>query len=169
MSDPELRVRLCRATNEIEIQGPAHLVSEWWDRLLPEIEHASVPPGNGTRMTQPTALAPRTPPAQTQDQPLPGVFGEFIQRFPKDIPDIQKVLVAAWYSQQKDADNCFTTRSANDLLIEQGIKIANPSQCVKRLNRAKRSFVVAPGRYRVSATGKEHIESLLMEPGGNRL
>ena len=52
------------------------------------------------------------------------------------------------------------TGEANALLTEQGVKVGNPSQCVKQNLTAKRVFKHL-GRYRVSQTGLEYLRQML--------
>ena len=46
-------------------------------------------------------------------------------------------------------------------LTEQGIKVGNPSQCVKQSLLAKRVFAVERGRYRISQPGEEYVRRML--------
>ena len=52
------------------------------------------------------------------------------------------------------------TGEANTLLTDQGIKVGNPSQCVKQNLVAKRVFK-HQRRYRVSQTGLDQLRQLL--------
>jgi hypothetical protein len=45
-------------------------------------------------------------------------------------------------------------------LTEQGVKVGNPSQCVKQNLLAKRVFK-HQGRYRVSQIGLDHLRQLI--------
>jgi hypothetical protein len=63
--------------------------------------------------------------------------------------------------QQQAPDDSFTTADANKRLTEQGIKLGNPSQCVKQSVLAKRVFMVLRGRYRVSQHGRAHLRQLM--------
>jgi hypothetical protein len=45
-------------------------------------------------------------------------------------------------------------------LTEQGVKVGNPSQCVRQNLAAKRVFKHL-GRYRVSQTGLDHLRQML--------
>ena len=70
------------------------------------------------------------------------------------------MLVAGYFAQQRGADNGFATGEANTLLTEQGVKVGNPSQCVKQNLLAKRVFK-HQGRYRVSQIGLDHLRQLV--------
>jgi hypothetical protein len=91
---------------------------------------------------------------------MPDVFGEFYTEFRSDITDVDKVLVAAAFIQGRDQERVFTTKAANQALLDQNIKVANASENVRRLIQTKRAFVVSDGRYRVSAGGLEYLNSL---------
>ena len=67
-------------------------------------------------------------------------------------------------SRRPVADDAFATGDANRRLTEQGIKLGNPSQCVKQSLLAKRVFLVSKGRYRVSQPGRAHLRQLLGPP-----
>ncbi len=70
------------------------------------------------------------------------------------------MLSAGAFVQSKDPDKVFSTKSANQLLIDQNIKISNPSESVRRLLSMKRAFVVSDGKFRVSAGGFEYLQTL---------
>jgi hypothetical protein len=70
------------------------------------------------------------------------------------------MLLAGAFAQSASDDNAFTTGEANQLLIEQGIKVGNPSQCMTNNLKAKRVFKVPGNKYRVSKQGHEHLQKL---------
>ena len=70
------------------------------------------------------------------------------------------MLVAGYFAQQRAADNGFTTGEANTLLTEQGVKVGNPSQCVRQNLLAKRVFK-HQGRYRVSQIGLDYLRQMV--------
>lgn len=99
------------------------------------------------------------PSGATNDQ-VPELFGEFFSEFRSDVTDVDKILIAGTFVQFRDPERTFTTKAANQALIDQNIKVANASQCVRRLIDSKRVFVIPGGRYRVSAGGLESLRSL---------
>jgi len=153
MSDTRIRVRASRVTGELEVEGPAAEVTEWWQRLWPEVNRAT-PVAAASAAQRLTAL-----PSVTGSQ-LPEVFGEFYAEFRSGITALDKVLVAAAFVQSRDAERVFTTKAANQLLLDQNIKVANASESVRRLTTGKRVFVVSEGKFRVSASGLDHLETL---------
>jgi len=155
MTDTRIRVRANRSTGELEVEGPSQAVAEWWDKLWPELGQGARSPAVSALPAQRQALLPVASNGQ-----LPDVFGEFYSEFRSDITDVDKVLIAAVFVQAKDADRTFTTKAANQLLLNQNIKVTNASENVRRLTQMKRVFVVSDGKFRVSASGFEYLGSL---------
>jgi hypothetical protein len=153
MSSDRIKVRANRSTGELEIEGPAQLVEAWWTRLSSELTAHP----NNVRDSIPSNRQVQHVEANGR---LPELFGEFFGEFQTNITDLDKVLVAAAYVQGRDAEHSFTTKSANQLLLDQNIKVANASENVRRLTQSKRVFVVSDGKYRVSANGFEHLNTL---------
>jgi hypothetical protein len=151
MSDTHIRIRGNRNAGELEIEGPADLVMEWWEKCWPLVSTSATPvPPLRKQSIAATANLSETP----------DIFGEFFHEFRSDVTDVDRVLIAAAFVQSKDAERAFSTKAANQLLIDQNIKLANPSEGVRRLLNAKRAFVVSDGKFRVSSTGLEHLDSL---------
>ena len=71
------------------------------------------------------------------------------------------MLAAGFFAQARSGDNAFSTGDANNLLMEQGVKVGNPSQCVKQSLNARRVFTVQRGRYRVSQPGLDYLRQLI--------
>jgi hypothetical protein len=147
------RLRINLAQREFEVEGSESFVrtyAEQLDQLL-------------ARLTEQPVTAPRARgPASPDDEALPdtGTFGELLQRLPRTATDVDRMLVAGHFAQQRGADNGFATGEANTLLTEQGVKVGNPSQCVKQNLLAKRVFK-HQGRYRVSQIGLDHLRQLV--------
>lgn len=154
MTEKILRVRASRSAGELEIEGSPDLVREWWDELWPDVGAESNVPNSAARRSV------RSRPSVDGESDLPEIFGEFFHEFRSDSTDVDKVLIAGAFVQGKDDDRTFTTKNANQLLIDQNIKVANASECVRRLLATKRAFVVSDGRFRVSSTGLEHLKAL---------
>jgi hypothetical protein len=87
-------------------------------------------------------------------------FGEVLHALPNKASGPDQMLVAGWYAQDGSTDNTFSTGEANQLLLGQSVKIANPSQSLKNAIAAKRVFKVG-SRYRVSKIGEQHLHSLI--------
>lgn len=153
MAEEMVRVRAIRSTGELEVEGSPALVKEWWEKLWPQMGVGMVAPSE-----QPRGEAQPSQPAGSSSPPA--VFGEFYNEFRADITDVDRVLISAAFFQLQDAERTFTTKGANQLLLDQNTKVGNASECVRRLIAAKRAFVVTDGRFRVSQTGFEHLKTL---------
>lgn len=158
MDTQKSRLRINLKEQELEVEGSEEFVREYAEKF----EHLLSALGDLSGSTAiPEALS-ATPLAQQKvPSKLPSAFGEYLLQFPRSITDIDRMLIAAYYIQSNDPDIVFTTRSANTLLKEQGVKVANAADCVKKSTKTKRVFTVERGKYRVSQTGIEHINSLL--------
>ena len=155
--DQRGRLRINLTQREFEVEGSEEFVRGFADRIQELLEQldgpAPVPPG------APTARE-AAPPAETPSSDL-GTFGEFMLRLPSSATDVDKMLAAGFYVQANSADDAFSTADANRRLTEQGVKLGNPSQCVKQSLLAKRVFLLSKGRYRVSQPGRAHLRQLL--------
>jgi len=90
-----------------------------------------------------------------------GSFGEFIQKLPTSATEVDRMLAAGFWVQRRSADDAFATAEASRRLAEQGIKLGNPSQCVRQSLAARRVFAVQRGRFRVSQSGRHHLRQLV--------
>jgi hypothetical protein len=146
-----IRIRANRHTGELEVEGPIDAVADWWDRVWPEL--ADTP--QQTKNSSAAAV-----PAEVTSDDVHQEFGEFLNGFRSDATSVDHVLIAGAYVQARESDRTFTTKTVNQLLIDQHVKVTNPSECVRRLTQSKRAFVVSEGRFRVSKSGFDHITSL---------
>jgi hypothetical protein len=150
------KLRINLAQREFEVEGSESFVrtyAEQLDQLLARLTE------------QPAAVSRVRAPASADDDALPdtATFGELLQRLPRTATDVDRMLVAGYFAQQRGAENAFATGEANTLLTEQGVKVGNPSQCVKQNLLAKRVFK-HQGRYRVSQIGLDHLRQLVGTP-----
>jgi hypothetical protein len=153
--EQQARVRINLAQREVEVEGSEAFVKSFADRLdelLDQLEAFAGAP----------IAAPQIEARVTTESPSAlGSFGEFILQLPSSATDVDKMLAAGFYVQQQSADDAFGTADANKRLTEQGIKLGNPSQCVKQSLMAKRVFMITKGRYRVSQPGRAYLRQLL--------
>ena len=153
MDAQRARLRINLAQREFEVEGSESFVRAYAERLDQLL----------ARLTDPSFAPPKAAgPARPDGDVLPGAgtFGELLQRLPRTATDVDRMLVAGYFAQQRGADNGFATGEANTLLTEQGVKVGNPSQCVKQNLLAKRVFK-HQGRYRVSQIGHDHLRQLV--------
>lgn len=153
MDEARAKLRINLAQREFEVEGSESFVRTYVDRLDQLL---------GRLGDQPVAAPPPDPGAAPENNVLPATqsFGELLHRLPRAASDVDRMLIAGHFVQQRAADNAFSTGEANALLTEQGIKVGNPSQCVKQSLLAKRVFK-HQGRYRVSQIGADHLRQLL--------
>jgi hypothetical protein len=153
-----LRINLTQ--REFEVEGSEAFVqgfAERFQELLDGLEDVSAVP---LPAATPAATAAVDSRAADSASAL-GSFGEFIMRLPSNSTDVDKMLAAGYFVQQQSADDAFGTADSNKRLTEQGIKLGNPSQCVKQSLMAKRVFMISKGRYRVSQPGRAYLRQLL--------
>jgi hypothetical protein len=147
------KLRINLAQREFEVEGSENFVRAYAERLDQLLAWLA-------QQTAATASSP--PPAGPDGDGLAaaGTFGELLQRLSRSATDVDRMLVAGYFAQQSGADNGFGTGEANHLLTEQGVKVGNPSQCVKQNLLAKRVFK-HQGRYRVSQIGLDYLRQLV--------
>jgi hypothetical protein len=153
------RLKINLSQREFEVEGSEAFVQHFAGRieeLLEGFEAGSIM----TLLPSPASEPAAAPPAAAPRSGL-GSFGEFIMELPSSSTDVDKMLAAGFYVQQMSTDDAFSTGDANKRLTEQGIKLGNPSQCVKQSLMAKRLFMVTKGRYRVSQQGRTYLRQLM--------
>lgn len=152
MFDGPTRLRINLSAREFEVEGSEAFVRSWAERfsdLLERLDDLPVPEPVGPEPTS----------AQGAE-----TFGEVLHRLPRTVTDVDRILVAGHFAQMQRADRSFATGEANALLTEQGIKVGNPSQCVKQNLVARRIFK-HEGRYRIAQQGLDHLRRLLGSDG----
>src|SRR5581483_7277396 len=102
MSNANIRIRVNRSTGDLEIEGSAELVNEWWDKLWPTLSENT--------LTAPLS-AKQFRGVVSSHSEIPDIFGEFLHEFRSDITDVDRVLIAAAFVQAKEAERTFTTKT----------------------------------------------------------
>jgi hypothetical protein len=146
---PRAKLRINLAQREFEVEGSEEFVRAYAERIDGWLGQLDV-------TANPAVATASTPPAP----PVARTFGELHQHLPRAATDVDRILLAGHFVQGRNADRSFATGEANALLTEQGVKVGNPSQCVKQNLVAKRVFK-HQGRYRVSQTGVDHLRQLV--------
>lgn len=149
--EPQARVRLDLGQRAFEVEGSESFVRELVDRLEAVLQVEA----GGELMALEPAVPAATGPA------VLGKFGEFIQQLPGSATEVDRMLAAGFWAQRQSVDDAFATADANRRLVEQGIKLGNPSQCVRQSLTAKRVFAVQRGRFRVSQQGRQYLRQLM--------
>lgn len=152
------RLKLNLTQREIEIEGSEAFVAEWAARLPDLLGYL---PEGGPIEAPVAASAPIEAPAPARSGQSLGEFGEFIQLLPNVATEVDKILAAGLFVQRQSTDDAFSTGDASRHLTEHGIRVGNPSQCVRQSANAKRLFMVQRGRYRVSQQGLTYLRQLI--------
>lgn len=145
----QARVRLDLGQRAFEIEGDEAFVREMLDRLEGVLDLAGEP------------VAEQQAQTTRPDGPGLGSFGEFIQKLPGSATEVDRMLAAGYWVQRQSQDDAFATGDASRRLTEQGVKLGNPSQCVRQSLTARRVFAVQRGRFRVSQIGRQHLRQLV--------
>jgi len=148
------RVRVSLVAGELEVEGDEEFVAKYDGDLkdmLRRLKEQAVPRPTGGATA--AGSSHRTDGAGNAKE-----FGEAIHSLPKGSSGTDQILVAGYYAAAGSADGTFATSEANSLLVEQGIKLSNPSQSLKNGLAAKRVFKVGK-RFKLSKTGEDSIRS----------
>lgn len=151
--DRQARLRINLTQREFEIEGSEEFIKQYQPRIDALFEAIE------TGMAMAPEPAPMAADVDVKTGDL-GPFGEYIQRLPGSATDVDRMLAAGYFVQRESADDAFATADANRRLAEYGIKIGNPSQCVKQSLMAKRLFMVQRNRYRISQFGRVYLRQL---------
>ncbi|MDX2360577.1 MAG: hypothetical protein QNK23_07210 [Crocinitomicaceae bacterium] len=90
---------------------------------------------------------------------VPVSFGEYYHKLPSSAKSVDKILLAGYFVQQGSESSSFATKEASSLLLEQGVKLSNPSEFM-RANLATKKVFKHQGKYRVSETGIAFLERI---------
>lgn len=146
------RIRINLSQQEFEIEGSKEFVQSYSDRIE-ELLGA---------FGQPVLHSLKTESDDRSETDLDlGSYGEFLQSMPNSSTEVDKILATGFYLQRQSGDQTFNTADSNRSLAEHGIRIGNPSQCVRQSLTAKRVFMVTRGRYRVSQQGRAYLRQLM--------
>jgi hypothetical protein len=156
VSEQRARLRINLPQGEFEVEGSESFVKTYAERFDAWLGRLDGPPEATPSPPPPNESAPtrRAPAAPAQS------FGELLHRLPRSASDVDRILTAGYFAHLRSADKSFSTGEANTLLTEQGVKVGNPSQCVRQNLVAKRVFKHL-GRYRVSQTGLDYLRQML--------
>lgn len=158
----EARLRISLATGEFEVEGPTAFIAQYDEvarelltRLQAYTPGTSKPEGSSNA----DAVAGQGNGSSGKAEAL-SEFGEAIHKLPKNASGTDMILVAGYYAAMSHSDQTFATAEASKLLVEQSIKIANPSQSMKNNLTAKKVFKVG-SRYKLSRDGIDRVKQLL--------
>jgi hypothetical protein len=157
VSEQRARLRINLSQREFEVEGSEGFVSAYAERFDAWLAGLSGAPEPAAAL-EPAAPAPA--PRLRVAAPAAGTFGELLHQLPRSASDVDRMLTAGYFAYLGSADKSFTTREANALLTEQGVKVGNPSQCVRQNLVAKRVFKHL-GRYRLSQSGLDYLRQMI--------
>jgi hypothetical protein len=165
-TNKQIKIRINLNSREFEVQGEqeiifknfGELIKEYLDSIKKEpiIKNVSEEPHN-------KGVKPATNYQSTEgaNEPLPDNFGEFYHKFPKTLSNVDKLLVACLFVQANSEGKYYTLKEANDLLIQQGVKLSNANAFNAANNETKRIFKISSKNYKVSDIGVEYIKSMI--------
>lgn len=165
------KARINFKTGEIELEGSEQFVQSQLANLEPIAEIMALLTSAGAAAEQEEETEEvaeeekEAASAESKGLVVPSTFGEWFHKFKDDLSDEDKSIITSFYVQNESPDNDFKTSQVNKSLKDHGIKLANPSETLKRLSTKKLLFQtrkVGKLRYmRVSADGIKHLKSLL--------
>ena len=166
MEGQTARLKINLAAREIEIEGSESFVREYaakfedmlslvWEPVDESPSPSPSPSSDGVNPEQPIVTVP-----------LPASFGEYFSQFPNKMADTDRALIAGYYFQEHAEDKLFATKDVNTLLEEQGLKLANTSDCIGKAKKSRKVFA-KDGKYKVSISGRDYINSLLAPQENN--
>jgi hypothetical protein len=157
VSEQRARLRINLSQREFEVEGSEGFVSayaERFDAWLGGLSEAPEPAAAALPAAPAPALRQRGAATAAES------FGELLHRLPRSASDVDRMLTAGYFAYLGSPDKSFSTSEANALLTEQGVKVGNPSQCVRQSLVAKRVFKHL-GRYRLSQTGLDYLRQMI--------
>ena len=163
MDETRTRLKINLSQGEFEVEGSEAFVERYAARIDALFEGLqSTASFETTPILSSSAPSPQPKPTNGATNPdsIPDHLGEWLEHMPRSATDVDRMLLSGYYAQRRSGDQCFGTGEANALLTDQGIKVGNPSQCVKQNLVAKRVFK-HHRRYRVSQTGLDQLRQLL--------
>ncbi|SRR5258708_25681844 len=156
------KIRINLNSREIEIEGSEAFVEKYSETINNYIEIIKTP----SRSNPQSLISSQREEGQSQfssternADSVPDSFGEYYSRFPKSMKDVDKILVAGYFHQQKSGNNSFSTQEAASLLIEQGVKLSNAAAFLKANLTANKIFK-HDGKFRISENGVDYIKKL---------
>lgn len=157
MDETRARLKINLSQGEFEVEGSEAFVNRYVERI--DALFAQFQNGEAAERPAVVVTATKTNGEIAKIDP-PENIGEWLEHMPRSATDVDRMLLAGYFAQRRSGDQSFGTGEANTLLTDQGIKVGNPSQCVKQNLVAKRVFR-HQRRYRVSQTGLDQLRQLL--------
>ncbi|MXY10917.1 MAG: hypothetical protein F4Z00_14635 [Acidimicrobiaceae bacterium] len=145
---------------QLDVEGSEQFIARYEEPLQRMLDRLA-----GDNANDVAAPSPQAPKSTRGHKPGPGdlEFGEALHLL-GSTSGTDRILLAGKFVQDATEDRTFGTGEASQMLIDQGVKLANPSTAMKRNLTSKRVFKI--GReFRISKTGEDHLASLLQGDG----
>ncbi|MES1182088.1 MAG: hypothetical protein ABUL44_04765 [Flavobacterium sp.] len=164
MEQKNIRVRINLNSREFETEGDQEIIFKNFGELLKEYleiikkeskEKPKSQDGENKRIMKEAVVE-----VKNRDESIPDNFGEYYNRFSKNLSNVDKLLLAGYYVQSTNDSKSFTISEAAQLLLEQGVKLSNANAFNKSNNDTKRIFKLAGKNFRVSDIGIEYIKTI---------
>ena len=146
MSEIGTRLKINLSTGEFEVEGSEAFVERYVERIDALFAKLANGKSTGPALADPspvstgTVVSPNRPVNGGAAATAPSHIGEWLEHMPRSATDVDRMLLAGYFAQLRSGDQSFGTGEAAMLLTDQGIKVGNPSQCVKQNLVAKRVF-----------------------------
>ncbi|MDB4919502.1 hypothetical protein [Mucilaginibacter sp.] len=164
MENNQIKIRINLETREFEVHGEAKYINETFGTYISEYLDIIKGPQK-TKNASNNDLLKNTEPLNndkvSNDSALPDSFGEYLNRFPRTLSNVDKLLVSSFYVQSHNNGNFFTIPEASNLLIDQGVKLSNANAFNKSNESTKRIFKLSGKNFRVSDSGIQYIKTLV--------
>jgi len=165
--EEKAKIRINLNSREVEIEGSEEFVSKYDETINSFLEKIYLEDDNknqskvNTRVEHTKAQIESTSQVDDEDNDIDDTsFGELYNKLPNSAKDVDKMLLAGYFVQLSSDDKIFSTRAASKLLLEQGVKLTNPSASMKSNMSTKKVFK-HKGHYRISETGISYIKGLI--------
>lgn len=172
MDPKNAKIRINLSQAEIEIEGTEEFVEKHLKKVEEYLQLCktiapSKPPAINVNPNSNVGQSNDSKKRENNDGQLSKIFGEWIHKMPSNATDQIKILFAGYYTQKNSEGNCFNASSVNQILKDHGIKVANSSTTVKRLNDAKKIFQIGKteglNNYRLTRESEQELINILLE------
>lgn len=164
--EEKAKIRINLSSREVEIEGSEDFVSKYDETINSFLEKIYLDDDNKNQSKVNSEVeydkAETNTSEEVDDSEIDDdtSFGELYNKLPNSAKDVDKMLLAGYFVQLSSEDKIFSTRLASGLLLEQGVKLTNPSASMKSNMSTKKVFK-HKGQYRISETGISYIKGLI--------